>query len=59
VNSIYMTINFGVSAFVSLMVGLMADHFGLILTYRITAVLLLLSIPVAAVTLPHDSPSAS
>ncbi|MGM0443533.1 MAG: MFS transporter, partial [Fibrobacterota bacterium] len=32
VNSIYMTINFGVSAFVSLMVGLMADHFGLILT---------------------------
>jgi FSR family fosmidomycin resistance protein-like MFS transporter len=45
INSIYMTINFGISSFMVLIVGILGDKIGLELTYQICAVLALVSIP--------------
>jgi len=45
VNGIYMTLSFGVSSIMVLLIGFLGDRFGLILTYQICAVLSILSIP--------------
>jgi len=45
VNGIYMTISFGVSSLMVLLIGFLGDHYGLILTYRICAILSISSIP--------------
>lgn len=45
INSIYMTINFGVSSIMVFVVGVLGDNLGLDLTFKICAVLAFLSIP--------------
>ncbi|VGO19912.1 MFS transporter [Pontiella sulfatireligans] len=44
-NGLYMTLNFAASSIVALLVGVYADHHGLVATYRMTALLGLLAIP--------------
>jgi FSR family fosmidomycin resistance protein-like MFS transporter len=44
-NSIFMTISFGISALAALLVGVVADSYGLEATYRFTAYLALCGIP--------------
>ena len=44
-NGIFMTVSFAASSIVSLSVGFMADHFGFIVTYQITAVLSAFAFP--------------
>jgi len=45
VNGIYMTISFGVSSLMVLMIGFLGDRFGLILTYQFCVILSIFSIP--------------
>ncbi|MBT4576186.1 MAG: MFS transporter, partial [Candidatus Cloacimonetes bacterium] len=45
VNGIYMTISFGVSSLMVLLIGFLGDSFGLILTYKICTILSIASIP--------------
>jgi len=45
INGIYMTINFGVSSVMVLLIGFLGDRFGLISTYRICAIISIVSIP--------------
>ena len=45
VNSIYMTINFSISSVMVLAVGFSGDMLGLLLTYKISAVLAILAVP--------------
>jgi FSR family fosmidomycin resistance protein-like MFS transporter len=45
VNSVYMSINFGISSLMVLVVGLLGDMLGLELTFQICVVLALGSIP--------------
>ncbi len=45
INSIYMTINFGISSLMVLIVGILGDKIGLELTYQICAVLAFVSTP--------------
>jgi FSR family fosmidomycin resistance protein-like MFS transporter len=45
VNGIYVTISFGVSSLMVLLIGFLGDSFGLILTYKICTVLSIASIP--------------
>ncbi len=45
INSIYMTINFGIGALTVLIVGILGDRIGLELTYQICAALAFISIP--------------
>jgi FSR family fosmidomycin resistance protein-like MFS transporter len=45
VNSIYMTINFGISSLIVLIVGILGDKIGLELTYKICTLLAFLSLP--------------
>ncbi len=45
VNSIYMTINFGVGSIMVLMIGVLGDLYGLDVTYKICATMAFLSIP--------------
>lgn len=45
VNGIYMTINFGVSSLMVLLIGFLGDRLGLIITYRFCAVISIASIP--------------
>jgi FSR family fosmidomycin resistance protein-like MFS transporter len=45
INSIYMSINFGIGSLMVLIVGILGDKIGLELTYQICAVLALVSIP--------------
>ena len=45
VNGIYMTMNFGGSSLMVLLIGLLGDHFGLIITYKIFAIISVASIP--------------
>jgi FSR family fosmidomycin resistance protein-like MFS transporter len=45
VNSIYMTINFGISSVMVLAVGFSGDMLGLLLTYKISAGLAILAVP--------------
>jgi len=47
VNGIFMTISFGLSSIMLLLVGVMADHFGLDNAYTISAFLAMLAIPFA------------
>lgn len=46
-NSIYMTISFGISSFMALMIGVFADHYSIDVSFKICAYLSLLAIPVA------------
>lgn len=45
VNGIYMTISFGVSSLMVMLIGFMGDHFGLLLTYRFCAIISIASTP--------------
>ena len=45
VNGIFMTISFGVSSLMVLLIGFLGDRFGLILTYRFCAIISVASIP--------------
>ena len=45
INSIYMSINFGISSFMVLIVGILGDNIGLQLTFQICAALAFASIP--------------
>ncbi|MDP8203378.1 MAG: MFS transporter [Candidatus Tenebribacter mawsonii] len=45
VNGIYMTISFGVSSLMVLLIGFLGDSFGLIITYKICAIISIASIP--------------
>ena len=45
VNGIYMTISFGVSSLMVLLIGFLGDRFGLIITYKICAIISIASIP--------------
>jgi len=45
VNSIFMTISFGISSLMVLVIGILGDNFGLDLTFKICAGLALLSVP--------------
>jgi len=45
VNGIYMTISFGVSSLMVLLIGFLGDHFGLLLTYRFCAIISIASTP--------------
>lgn len=53
VNGIYMTINFGGSSIMVLLIGLLGDHFGLIITYRICTIISIAAIPFILM-LPHS-----
>jgi len=44
-NSIYMTVNFGVSSLMVFVVGILGDSLGLVLTFKICAVLAFLAVP--------------
>ena len=55
VNGIFMTISFGLSSIMLLLVGIMADNFGLDITYTISAVVALFAIPFAFL-LPKKKP---
>ncbi len=44
-NGIFMTMNFAAGSAIALLIGFFADHFGLALTYKITALIGLLAIP--------------
>ena len=44
-NGIFMTVNFAASSIVALLVGVLADQYGFVTTYRITAVLCFGAIP--------------
>ena len=55
VNGIFMTISFGLSSIMLLLVGIMADNFGLDITYTIAAVVALFAIPFAFL-LPKKKP---
>jgi len=44
-NGLFMTVSFGASSIVALLVGFLADHFGFIITYQITAVLSAFAFP--------------
>ena len=46
VNSIYMTINFGVNSIIVLFVGILGDYIGLELTFKIATVIAILAVPV-------------
>lgn len=45
VNGIYMTISFGGSSLMVLLIGFLGDHFGLIITYRFCAIISIASTP--------------
>ena len=45
VNGIYMTISFGVSSLMVLLIGFLGDSFGLIITYKFCAIISIASIP--------------
>jgi len=45
VNGIYMTISFGVSSLMVLLIGFLGDSFGLVITYRFCAIISVASIP--------------
>ncbi|MEA2095948.1 MAG: MFS transporter, partial [Candidatus Cloacimonadota bacterium] len=45
INGIYMTISFGVSSLMVLLIGFLGDSYGLILTYKICAIISIASIP--------------
>ena len=45
INSVYMTINFGVSSFIVFLVGILGDKIGLDFTYKICAILAFFSVP--------------
>jgi FSR family fosmidomycin resistance protein-like MFS transporter len=45
VNGIYMTISFGVSSLMVLLIGFLGDRFGLLITYRFCAIISIASIP--------------
>jgi len=45
INGIYMTISFGVSSLMVLLIGFMGDYWGLIATYRFCAIISIASIP--------------
>jgi len=45
VNGIFMTISFGVSSLMVLLIGFLGDRFGLVLTYRFCAIISVASIP--------------
>ncbi|MBT3168434.1 MAG: MFS transporter [Candidatus Cloacimonetes bacterium] len=45
INGIYMTISFGVSSLMVLLIGFLGDKFGLIITYRFCAIISIASIP--------------
>ncbi len=45
INGIYMTISFGVSSLMVLLIGFLGDHFGLLVTYRFCALISIASIP--------------
>ena len=45
VNGIYMTISFGVSSLMVLLIGFLGDSFGLVMTYKICAIISVASIP--------------
>ena len=45
INGIYMTISFGVSSLMVLLIGFLGDHFGLMATYRFCAIISIASIP--------------
>ena len=45
INGIYMTISFGVSSLMVLLIGVLGDNFGLIMTYKICAIISIASIP--------------
>ena len=45
VNGIFMTISFGVSSLMVLLIGFLGDSFGLIITYKICAIISIASIP--------------
>jgi FSR family fosmidomycin resistance protein-like MFS transporter len=47
INSIYMTINFGITSISVLMLGVFGDHIGLNTTYKIASVLAFIAIPFA------------
>ena len=53
VNGIYMTMNFGGSSLMVLLIGLLGDHFGLIITYRICTIISIAAIPFILM-LPHS-----
>ena len=55
VNGIFMTISFGLSSIMLLLVGIMADNFGLDTTYTISAIVALFAIPFAFL-LPKKKP---
>jgi FSR family fosmidomycin resistance protein-like MFS transporter len=44
-NGLFMTVSFGASSIVALLVGFLADRYGFIKTYQITAILSLCAIP--------------
>lgn len=44
-NGLYMTLSFAASSIVALLVGVLADHFGFVITYQITAGLSLVALP--------------
>lgn len=46
INGIFMTVSFAASSIVALLVGVLADRYGFVLTYQITALLSLCAIPV-------------
>ena len=54
VNSIYMTINFMVNAFIVFLVGILGDYIGLDLTFEISAYIAFLAIPIIYL-LPKNS----
>ncbi len=45
INGIYMTISFGVSSLMVLLIGFLGDSFGLVITYRFCAIISVASIP--------------
>ena len=53
VNGIYMTLNFSISSLMVLVVGILGDHIGLEATFKISAVMAILSVPFLFI-LPRD-----
>ena len=45
INSIFMTIGFGISSLMVLLIGILGDIYGLEITYKISAGLAFLSVP--------------
>jgi len=47
VNGIFMTINFFISSVMMMLVGYLSDTLGMVLTFKITALMAILAIPFA------------